>query len=60
MDLTTIKEKLDQGEYPDPWKFCDDMWLMFGNAWTYNKRNSKVHKFCSKVCLLDLFVVVIL
>uniref|UniRef100_A0A914UIK5 histone acetyltransferase n=1 Tax=Plectus sambesii TaxID=2011161 RepID=A0A914UIK5_9BILA len=33
MDLSTIKEKLDSGDYKNPWEFCDDMWLMFENAW---------------------------
>lgn len=54
MDLTTIKDKLTMGEYADPWKFCEDIWLMFDNAWLYNRKNSKVYKYCNK--LRDVFV----
>ena len=43
------------GEYPDPWAFCDDVWLMFDNAWLYNHKNSRVHKLCCK--LRDVFVI---
>lgn len=49
MDLSTIKKKLDDGAYKEPWEFVDDVWLMFENAWTYNKKQSRVFKFCSKV-----------
>lgn len=44
MDLRTIKEKLQGGQYTDPWGFIDDMWLMFENAWTYNRKNTRVYK----------------
>ncbi|VDO98584.1 unnamed protein product [Soboliphyme baturini] len=54
MDLSTIKDKLDKGLYTDPWQFCDDIWLMFDNAWLYNRKNSKVYKFCTK--LSEVFV----
>jgi len=49
MDLGTIKNKLDTGAYTNPWEYCDDVWLMFDNAWLYNKKNSRVYKWCSKV-----------
>lgn len=49
MDLSTIKRKLDTGQYAEPWQFVDDVWLMFENAWLYNRKSSKVHKFCTKV-----------
>ena len=49
MDLSTIKEKLDTGKYTDPWQFVTDMWLMFDNAWLYNRRNSRVYRMCSKL-----------
>lgn len=32
MDLKTIKTKLIKGQYLDPWKYIDDVWLMFENA----------------------------
>merc|ERR1711981_295752 len=49
MDLSTIKDKLESGQYTDPWDFIDDMWLMFRNAWTYNRRMSRVYRCCSKI-----------
>ena len=49
MDLSTIKKKLDDGEYKDPWEFIDDVWLMFDNAWVYNRKTSRVYKYCNKV-----------
>ena len=49
MDMSTIKKKLDAGTYDDPWQFVDDVWLMFDNAWVYNKKNSRVYKYCTKV-----------
>ncbi|KAE9412874.1 hypothetical protein Angca_007881, partial [Angiostrongylus cantonensis] len=54
MDLSTICIKLDSGRYKNPWEFCDDMWLMFDNAWMYNRKNSKVYKYCTK--LSEMFV----
>jgi E1A/CREB-binding protein len=58
MDLSTIRQKLNNGQYTDPWQYVDDVWLMFDNAWLYNRKTSKVYKFCSKVrlSLLSLFV----
>ena len=49
MDLSTIKRKLDTGVYKDPWEYVDDVWLMFDNAWLYNRKTSRVYKFCSKL-----------
>lgn len=49
MDLSTIKRKLDTGQYSDPWQYVDDVWLMFENAWLYNKKNSKVYKYSTKL-----------
>ncbi len=49
MDLSTIKKRLDDGHYANPQEFTDDTWLMFNNAWLYNKKTSKVYKFCSKL-----------
>jgi len=59
MDLSLMKKKLDEGLYNDPWEFVDDMWLMFNNAWLYNRKTSKVYKFCTKVSytLLNYFVI---
>ena len=30
-------------------QFCDDMRLMFDNAWLYNRKTSRVYKYCSKL-----------
>lgn len=49
MDLSTIKRKLDTGQFKDPWEYVDDVWLMFDNAWLYNRKTSRVYKYCSKV-----------
>ncbi|KAJ8298017.1 hypothetical protein KUTeg_024548 [Tegillarca granosa] len=49
MDLATIRRKLDTGQYSDPWQYCDDIWLMFDNAWLYNRKTSRVYKYCSKL-----------
>lgn len=56
MDLSTIKSKLDTGQYPDPWSFVEDVWLMFDNAWLYNKKSSRVYKCCTKVCSSLCFI----
>ena len=49
MDLSTIKRKLDTGAFKDPWEYVEDVWLMFDNAWIYNRKTSKVYKYCTKV-----------
>jgi hypothetical protein len=35
MDLLTIQKKLNSGEYRDPHEICDDIRLMWDNAWLY-------------------------
>uniref|UniRef100_A0A1I8FTS9 histone acetyltransferase n=1 Tax=Macrostomum lignano TaxID=282301 RepID=A0A1I8FTS9_9PLAT len=47
MDLSTISKKLQDGSYKDPWEVVGDFWLMFNNAWLYNKKSSKVYRYCS-------------
>ena len=49
MDMSEVRRKLENGEYKDPWEYIDDIWLMFENAWTYNRKTSRVYKYCSKV-----------
>lgn len=49
MDLNTIHTKLTNGKYSDPWEYVDDVWLMFDNAWLYNRKTSRVYKYCTKV-----------
>uniref|UniRef100_A0AA85KJY4 histone acetyltransferase n=1 Tax=Trichobilharzia regenti TaxID=157069 RepID=A0AA85KJY4_TRIRE len=53
MDLTTIRNNLEDGKYTDPWQVVDHFRLMFNNAWLYNKKTSKVYKMCTK--LAELF-----
>lgn len=54
MDLGTIEKKLRKGEYSDPWEYVDDVWLMFDNAWVYNRKTSRVYRYCTKVRQLSL------
>lgn len=50
MDLSTIRKKLcDECAYSNPQEFVDDMWLMFNNAWLFNKKTSKVYKNTTKL-----------
>ncbi|KAK4470612.1 hypothetical protein MN116_006149 [Schistosoma mekongi] len=49
MDLSTIRKKLEDREYKDPWEIVDDFWLMLNNAWLYNKKTSKVYKTCTRL-----------
>lgn len=49
MDMSQIKRKLDLGTYRDPWQFVNDVFLMFENAWVYNRKTSRVYRYCSKV-----------
>lgn len=49
MDLKTVRSNLENGLYSDPWQFVTDMWMMFENAWLYNRRNSRVYRMCSKL-----------
>ena len=30
-------------------QFCEDIWLMFDNCWTYNKKNTRVYKMGLKL-----------
>lgn len=52
MDLEKILKKLEDTEtehYSDPIKFCDDMWLIFENAWLYYEPNSKNYNYATMV-----------
>ena len=51
MDMSQIRRKLDVGTYRDPWEFVNDVFLMFENAWVYNRKTSRVYRYCSKVDL---------
>ncbi|XP_039277547.1 histone acetyltransferase p300 isoform X2 [Nilaparvata lugens] len=49
MDLSTIKRKLNTGQYSDPWEYVDDVWLIFHNTWLFNQKTSRVYKYCTKL-----------
>ena len=49
IDLSTIKRKLDTGQYQEPWQYVDDIWVMFNNAWLYNRKTSRVYRCCTKL-----------
>lgn len=49
MDLSTIQYKLSSGQYSDPWEYVEDVWLMFDNAWLYNRKTSRVYRYCTRV-----------
>jgi E1A/CREB-binding protein len=54
MDISTMHNKLLRGEYQTPLQFCDDAWLMFNNAWLYNRKTTRVYKMCTK--LSEIFI----
>lgn len=44
MDLSTIRNKLDNGTYVEPWQFIEDVWLMLDNAKRFNRKGSNVYR----------------
>ena len=30
-------------------QFCNDVYLMFDNAWSYNRKTSRVYRYCTKL-----------
>lgn len=51
MDLSTIRIKLENGAYNNPWEVVDDFHLIFRNAKLYYKTSTKVYKQCERVRL---------
>ena len=49
MDMSTIRRKLEVGTYTNPWEFINDVFMMFENAWVYNRKTSRVYRYCTKV-----------
>jgi E1A/CREB-binding protein len=49
MDFSTMFKKLDENQYTTPFQFCEDVWLVFNNAWTFNKKSQRVYKAGVKV-----------
>jgi len=50
MDMSSIRRKLEVGAYSDPWQFINDVFMMFENAWVYNRKTSRVYRYCTKLC----------
>lgn len=44
MDLSTMKKKLDAGEYPSAEKFHEDFKLMIRNCFTFNPQGTPVYQ----------------
>ncbi|VDP84472.1 unnamed protein product [Echinostoma caproni] len=44
MDLSTVKAKLESGQYKTKYEFADDIRLMFNNCYKYNGEDSEVAK----------------
>ncbi len=49
-----MEKKLKGGIYKSPLEYCDDMRLMIDNAQLYNKKNTRVHKDASVVCIVSV------
>lgn len=59
MDFSTMSKKLNDNQYLTPFQFCEDMWLVFNNAWTFNKKSHRVYKAGSKVStFIDRIIVI--
>eukprot|EP01043_Picozoa_sp_COSAG02_P021258 COSAG02_NODE_1076_length_14725_cov_10.610215_3_plen_2136_part_00 len=50
IDLTMIREKIDNDKYSDMWRFKEDMELMFDNARQFNSEDSLVYE---DACVLN-------
>ncbi|XP_034027311.1 bromodomain-containing protein 3-like isoform X3 [Thalassophryne amazonica] len=53
MDLSTVRKKMDKGEYSDPQSFATDIRLMFSNCYKYNPPDHEVVAMARK--LQDVF-----
>uniref|UniRef100_A0A1A7YAN0 Bromodomain containing 3a n=1 Tax=Iconisemion striatum TaxID=60296 RepID=A0A1A7YAN0_9TELE len=53
MDLSTVRKKMDKGEYTDPQSFATDVRLMFSNCYKYNPPDHEVVAMARK--LQDVF-----
>jgi hypothetical protein len=49
MDFSTIFKKFDENQYTTPLQFWEDMWLVFNNTWTFNKKTTAVYKAAQQV-----------
>ncbi|KAE9415295.1 hypothetical protein Angca_002608, partial [Angiostrongylus cantonensis] len=55
MEIIYTKCNFDSHLYKNPWVLCEDMWLMFDNAWKYNRKGRAAYKSCMK--LSEMFVI---
>jgi hypothetical protein len=49
MDLTTIKEKIKAGHYPNIYDWRKDIETMFKNCRTFNEESSEIHHSAVKL-----------
>jgi len=42
MDLSTVENKIKQGQYQDYQEFKNDVKLIWSNSFTYNKKGSNI------------------
>ncbi|KAF0734538.1 hypothetical protein Ae201684_008780 [Aphanomyces euteiches] len=49
MDLGTVRGNLENGVYPDPYSFAEQVRLVFNNAMLYNAAHTQVHVFAQKL-----------
>ena len=49
MDFSTIFKKIEENQYQTPFQVCEDVWLVFNNTWTFNKKTQKVYKAGLKI-----------
>ena len=49
MDLQTVKDKIQKGEYKSKEMFASDIKLIFANAMKYNDASSFYHKYADQL-----------
>lgn len=49
MDFGTVRQKLLEYKYQDHIEYCDDVRLVFQNAWTFNQKKHRVYKMTQNV-----------
>lgn len=52
MELRTVLEKLDNGQYPTVEKWREDMLLIWKNAMTYNEAGNPIHEIAAELNVL--------
>ena len=44
-------------KFQDPWGYINDVYLMFENAWVYNRKTSRVYRYCTKVSVYKFRII---